>query len=384
MWEDGFYVPKDIIIRKYMRKNKEFRINVKFDTKLKFREFILDMENFTNEFDEYMVRHEYVNDVIDGFYLRRPRRLFLYDLIKRQSELEKYGLTNQTIIIEFENFISNRKVITSNSSSNHYYNDIPYTMWPFYLSFSLLLLLFSFILFINKFEYGLLMLQNAIIMVTYFTYLWFKDMVIESTYLGKYNRKLRATLVAGFMIFLSNEVMLFGGFFWAYFDRIFHPSAFTGSNSMPLGMERFLWYKKPLYATLLLLFSSIVFNRANFCMKWGSWSFALFYSSFGIILGYIFLFIQIGEYMHLSFSISDSVYASCFYLLTGFHGFHVTIGLIFLNIQHERLANWHFTKERHLGYSMAMIYWHFVDIVWIFLFIFVYCFNDVNINIEIV
>ena len=210
----------------------------------------------------------------------------------------------------------------------------------------------------------------------YFIYLWFADLVIESVWFGKYNRKLRAVIVAGFMLFLLSEVLLFSGFFWAFFDRFFHVSAMTGGTSIPIGIEVFIWYKKPLYGTIVLLFSTIAFNGASFCMKWGSWLYAILYSAFGIFLGFLVLFIQAIEYLHLSFSISDSVYGSCFYLLTGFHGFHVVVGLVFLIIQHERLQLMQFSRERHLGYTLAMIYWHFVDIVWIFLFIFVYVCNN--------
>jgi heme/copper-type cytochrome/quinol oxidase subunit 3 len=214
--------------------------------------------------------------------------------------------------------------------------------------------------------------------LVFWTSMWFMDLINESLIFGKYNRKLRSVIVAGFMIFLTSEVLLFGGFFWAFFDRFFHVPGITGGTSIPMGLEVLIWYKKPLYATLILLFSAIVFNGASYCMKWGSWTYAVAYSAFGLFLGYISLVIQVSEYKHLAFSMSDGVYGSCFYLLTGFHGFHVLVGMIFLNIQHERLVSWHFSRERHLGYSLAMIYWHFVDIVWIFLFFFVYVFNNVG------
>lgn len=260
----------------------------------------------------------------------------------------------------------------------HYYNEIPYTRWPTYICISLFYVMFYGVLAFNKYEYTSILAVTSLVTMVFWVAMWFIDLINESLIFGKYNRKLRSVIVAGFMIFLTSEVLLFGGFFWAFFDRFFHVSAITGGSSIPIGLEVLVWYKKPLYATLILLFSAIVFNGASYCMKWGSWTYAVAYSAFGLFLGYIFLFIQVSEYKHLAFSMSDGVYGSCFYLLTGFHGFHVLVGMIFLNIQHERLVSWHFSRERHLGYSLAMIYWHFVDIIWIFLFFFVYVFNNIG------
>ncbi len=260
----------------------------------------------------------------------------------------------------------------------HYYNEIPYTRWPTYICIGLFYGIFYGLLSFNGINYvGILSLISFGLMV-FAVMLWFFDLLNESMMFGKYNRKLRSVIVAGFMIFLASEVFLFGGFFWAFFDRFFHTPAIIGGNSVPMGLEVFVWYKKPLYATLILLFSAIAFNGASYCMKWGSWTYAVAYSSFGLLLGLIFLIIQVNEYKHLTFNITDTVYGSCFYLLTGFHGFHVLVGMIFLTIQHERLVSWQFSRERHLGYSLAMIYWHFVDIVRIFLFIFVYVLNTVG------
>lgn len=260
----------------------------------------------------------------------------------------------------------------------HYYNEIPYTRWPAYICIGLFYGIFYGLLSWNGIEYtGILSLISFVLMI-YAVMLWFFDILNESMIFGKYNRKLRSVIVAGFMIFLASEVFLFGGFFWAFFDRFFHTPAIVGGNSVPMGIELFIWYKKPLYATLILLFSAIVFNGASYSMKWGSWTYSVAYSSFGLLLGLIFLIIQVNEYKHLAFSITDTVFGSCFYLLTGFHGFHVIVGMIFLTIQHERLVGWQFSRERHLGYSLAMIYWHFVDIVRIFLFIFVYVLNTMG------
>jgi heme/copper-type cytochrome/quinol oxidase subunit 3 len=271
---------------------------------------------------------------------------------------------------------------------HHYYNEIPYTRWPFAISACLFNMMFCAVLYIHKFEgykYELRWGDNLIWYVTpgFFTvvsliligiymYLWFKDMITEAVVFGKYNRKLRAVITTGFLIFLASEAMLFGGFFRAFFDRLFHAPSVLGGSFVPRGLEVLLWYKKPLYATLVLMFSTVAFNGANYAMKWGSWTRAKACSQFGLALGCLFLVIQVSEYKHLSFGMSDSVFASCFYLLTGFHGMHVMIGLMFLAIQHERLVSWHFSRERHLGYILGMMYWHFVDIVWMFLFLFVY------------
>jgi heme/copper-type cytochrome/quinol oxidase subunit 3 len=260
----------------------------------------------------------------------------------------------------------------------HYYNEIPYTIWPFYISEMLFFGIYFALLSASGFTYTIVLSLVSFAMMGMSVLLWFHDLLNESMVFGKYNRKLRSVIVVGFMLFLISEVFLFGGFFWAFFDRFFHTPAILGGISVPFGLEVFVFYKKPLYATLILLFSAITFNGVSYCMKWGSWTFAVAYSTFGLLSGCIFLIVQVNEYKHLSFNITDTVYGSCFYLLTGFHGFHVVVGLLFLSIQHERLLLWHFSRERHLGYSLAMIYWHFVDIVRIFLFVFVYVFNSIG------
>jgi heme/copper-type cytochrome/quinol oxidase subunit 3 len=310
------------------------------------------------------------------------------DIIEFRKEITNSNFENQVRNEEFEKeykevefypweeIMQEECKFKQERQHTHYFNDIPFTMWPLFICVELT----------NLILYGLFVLDIGMPIVTTFFLLhipylfafvcyWFNELVIESMIFGKYNRKLRSVIIAGMMLFLASEVFLFGGFFWAFFDRLFHPSSMIGSTSVPLGIEVFVWYKKPLYATLILLFSAIAFNGANYCMKWGSWTYAVAYSTFGLLLGCIFLIIQVHEYKHLSFTITDTVFGSSFYLLTGFHGCHVIIGLIFLTIQHERLVSLHFSRERHLGYSLAMIYWHFVDIVWIFLFLFVYVFN---------
>ena len=300
-------------------------------------------------------------------------------MINLTTLLQKRRKFTDTSTIEYwENYVKMDTKFVRDRRYYHYYNEIPYTRWPIYICTALFYVMFYGVLAFNKYEYATIIALSSLVTMIFWVAMWFADLINESLIFGKYNRKLRSVIVAGFMIFLSSEVLLFGGFFWAFFDRFFHVPAVTGGTSIPMGLEILIWYKKPLYATLILLFSAIVFNGASYCMKWGSWTFAVAYSTFGLLSGCIFLIVQVNEYKHLSFNITDTVYGSCFYLLTGFHGFHVVVGLLFLSIQHERLLLWHFSRERHLGYSLAMIYWHFVDIVRIFLFVFVYVFNSIG------
>lgn len=257
----------------------------------------------------------------------------------------------------------------------HYFNDIPYTRWPFYASFSVFTLLFYTTLYLNKYEFSGILSLISLLLLVYNVFGWFDDMLKESMVFGRYNKKVRKTLGAGFALFLVSEIFFFVGFFWTYFDRFFHLPAFLGSRSVPFGLEMSVWYKKPLVATLVLITSGYLGNAAHYWMKMKDWFTAVFYSNLCIALGFLFLVMQVEEYTHLLFDISDSVFGSIFYLMTGFHGFHVVVGFLFLNVQHDRLLNYHFSQERNTGYGLAMLYWHFVDIVWILLYISLYLLN---------
>lgn len=266
-----------------------------------------------------------------------------------------------------------------NLKSRHYFNDIPYTKWPFFIGLSLFSTLFFFMLYINKYiTIDLSILLIPLICMFFYIFEWFIDLDIESSYLGRHNTKVKSSIVLGFILFLISEALLFAGFFWAFFDRFFHTSFSTGDLSLPYGIELIVWYRWPLFATVVLLTSGYICNLAYYFIKIGAYNYSLALSWLTLLLAVTFLGIQFFEYNSLRFSISDSVYCSLFYILTGFHGMHVIIGTLFLAIQTDRLSNLRITKESHLGYGLALIYWHFVDIIWIFLFIFVYLKNNLN------
>jgi len=259
----------------------------------------------------------------------------------------------------------------------HYFNEIPYTRWPFYLSFSLFTFVFYMLLSLTRYEWALSFGLCGLFLVAYYSFMWFQDIHIESGVFGKYNRKVRACLAYGFALFIVSEIALFSGFFWTYFDRFFHPSMWGGDSSLPAGFQKLPKGGMSLIATGLLVSSGLILNLAAYILRLGNWYIPLFLTTIGICFGLYFLEIQLYEYSQaLDFNITDSVYGSIFYFLTGFHGMHVLVGWIFLFVSFYYLSHRLFyTRERHLSFSLAIFYWHFVDIVWLFLYFSVYVSN---------
>ena len=214
-----------------------------------------------------------------------------------------------------------------------------------------------------------------IILFCYGIFGWVYEIIIESVYLGKYNVKIRATLVCGFFLFLISEIMLFAGLFWAYFDRIFNLTEFTDHLSIPIGMERVRLLELPLLGLLVLIVSGFFCNKSYYSLKIGNYYNTIKSSFFSILFGIIFLLIQFTEYVELRYAINDSVFSSLFYMLTGFHGMHVFIGLLLLIINYMRIQYGNFSKERNTGAIISLFYWHFVDIIWIFLIFALYFMN---------
>jgi len=267
--------------------------------------------------------------------------------------------------------------------SRHYYNNILLTPWPFCIAICLFHVIYLTILFCNKYffhgsEFTLWSIFFFVYLIFELILVWCKEIVYES-FSGNYSKKLRAALLYGFLLFLVSEAMLFGSIFWAYFDRIFHLSYVTGFLSVPTTVEIVRWYKEPLYATIVLLASGWTCNSAYYFFQLKnieSLKKAYFFSVLTNILGCAFLCVQYIEYTHLQFTISDTVYCSVFYALTGFHGIHVIVGNLLLYIQFRLKFTYFDNKVMGLGF--AVLYWHFVDIIWIFLFISVYFFNNID------
>ena len=201
---------------------------------------------------------------------------------------------------------------------------------------------------------------------------WWRDVIDEATVQKMHTKVVQISLRYGMMLFIISEVMFFSAWFWAFFGAALFPNEFIGSMWPPQGVEVFDPFSLPLLNTLILLTSGFTVTWAHHDIREGNMSHAAKMLGWTVLLGLIFTALQVFEYAHAPFGFSDGIYSSTFFMATGFHGFHVIVGTIFLAVCWWRCAKGHFTADHHFGFEAAAWYWHFVDVVWLFLFCFVY------------
>jgi len=208
--------------------------------------------------------------------------------------------------------------------------------------------------------------------------LWWRDVVRESRTPGLHSPIVRIGLRYGMILFIASEVMFFVAFFWAFFHYALFPShladgVFEKATWPPPGVYTFDPWHLPLLNTLILLLSGCTVTWAHHALLEGDRKGLVNGLACTVGLGLAFTAIQAYEYSIAPFRFIDGgVYPSTFFLATGFHGFHVIVGTIFLAVCLFRAMRGHFTAERHFGFEAAAWYWHFVDVVWLFLFVCVY------------
>jgi len=167
----------------------------------------------------------------------------------------------------------------------------------------------------------------------------------------------------------------FLSFFWSFFHSSLSPDIFIGQKWPCSGIKTFNPISIPLLNTIILLSSGISLTASHHYIILGKKKKSELFLFFTIILGIYFSIIQYVEYKEASFSIADSIYGSCFFIATGFHGIHVLIGTVFLTVCLFRIIKNHFSSYHHFGFESAAWYWHFVDVVWLFLYICIYWFG---------
>jgi cytochrome c oxidase subunit III len=269
-------------------------------------------------------------------------------------------------------------------AKKHDYHLVDPSPWPFIGSVSALILAIGFIAFIRDMEIvgmriGGLLFGIGVIGVLYTMAAWWLDVIREAQH-GDHTRVVQLHHRYGMMMFIASEVMFFVAWFWAYFDVALFPDAaiqfqrteITGGQWPPADIETFDPWHLPLLGTLVLLTSGTTVTWAHHALleddrqglKWGLW--------LTVLLGLAFTALQIYEYSHAHFAFSGNIYGATFFMATGFHGAHVIIGTIFLAVCLWRVYLGHFTTKQHLGFEFAAWYWHFVDVVWLFLFAAIY------------
>ena len=262
--------------------------------------------------------------------------------------------------------------LDKNRFQSHPYHLVDPSPWPISMSFALLVLTVSAVLYMQGFKFGGYLLNLGVILVSTGMGLWFRDIIVESTYLGHHTEQVKRGLTIGIALFIVSELMAFLSIFWAYFHSSLSPSVEIGGTWPPLGIETLDPLAIPLLNTILLLSSGAFITYGHHALIAGKRIFTINSFFMTIVLAVVFTLFQYIEYTDSGFSMADSVFGSSFYASTGLHGFHVIIGTIFIFIGFLRIINYNVTKQGHLGIETAILYWHFVDIVWLFLFIAVY------------
>nr|YP_009536351.1 cytochrome c oxidase subunit III [Ornithodoros parkeri]AYN50629.1 cytochrome c oxidase subunit III [Ornithodoros parkeri] len=219
---------------------------------------------------------------------------------------------------------------------------------------------------------NMMLIQLAILIIIMTMIQWWRDICRESSFQGNHTFVVLLNMKWGMMLFIVSEVLFFVSFFWSFFHSSLSPNIEIGSMWPPSGIIPFNPFSIPLLNTTILLSSGISVTWAHHSILMKNYNESQNALLMTIMLGIMFTTLQSWEYLQAMFSISDSIYGSTFFMSTGFHGIHVLIGTTFLLISSLRIYLSHFSNKHHFGFEAAAWYWHFVDVVWLFLYTFVY------------
>jgi cytochrome c oxidase subunit 3 len=271
------------------------------------------------------------------------------------------------------------------ATKNHDYHILPPDQWPIIGSFSALALFGGLVMWMHDNPYGKFVFLLGLLGVLVTMFSWWSNVIRES-HEGHHTPVVQLHLRYGMILFIASEVMFFLAWFWAFFSNALFPapvemidgavqviSDTTVAAQWPMkGVEVLDPFGFPLLNTFILLCSGTTVTWAHHALihgdreglKKGLWC--------TILLGMLFTSIQAYEYMHAPFAFKGNIYGATFFMATGFHGAHVIIGTIFLAVCLARAYKGDFTPKHHFGFEAAAWYWHFVDVVWLFLFTSIY------------
>jgi cytochrome c oxidase subunit 3 len=208
--------------------------------------------------------------------------------------------------------------------------------------------------------------------------MWWRDVIREATFEDQHSFAVQRGLRLGMLLFIVSEIMFFFAFFWAFFHSSLAPVFNIGGIWPPEKISPIATFGVPLTNTFFLLSSGATVTWAHHAIIVRAKRQAIIALIFTLILAVLFTSLQVLEYVEAPFGISDSIFGSCFYMATGFHGFHVFIGTLSLFVSLMRIVVNHFTSTHHFGFESAAWYWHFVDVVWLFLFVSIYWWGGIQ------
>nr|YP_011014880.1 cytochrome c oxidase subunit III [Caliscelis rhabdocladis]WQB38574.1 cytochrome c oxidase subunit III [Caliscelis rhabdocladis] len=253
---------------------------------------------------------------------------------------------------------------------NHPYHMVTKSPWPIISSTNILTMLLGTTIWMKKSQMNLMVMGTILTIMC--SIAWWRDVLRESTFQGNHTKKVIKGIKLGMIMFILSEIMFFMSFFWAFFHSSLSPSIEIGMKWPPKSILPFNPLEIPLLNTIILLSSGATITWSHHSLINNKMKMSIKSMMITITLGIYFTILQKMEYNQSQFSISDSVYGSTFFLTTGFHGMHVIIGTSFLVVCIMRMKKMHFSKFHHLGLESAAWYWHFVDVVWMFLYISMY------------
>ena len=252
----------------------------------------------------------------------------------------------------------------------HPYHLVDESPWPLLRAFSVLLITTGMIFW---FQYNVMrIISLGLLSLLINCFQWWRDISAESTFQGRHSGLVELGLRWGILLFIVSEVFFFLSFFWCYFHIRLAPSIDIGRAWAPFGVDALNPLEIPLLNTVILIISGISVTWSHHALIEGNHSEAIKGLYLTIMLGVIFTFLQFLEYQETSFSMADRVYGSVFFIATGFHGLHVIVGTLFLRVSLNRIIKRYFRPMHHFGFEARAWYWHFVDVVWLFLYLFIY------------
>lgn len=262
----------------------------------------------------------------------------------------------------------------------HAYHIVNPSPWPLTGALSALLLTSGLVIW---FHYNSTILLSLGLLANILTmYQWWRDIIREGTYQGHHTPIVQKGLRYGIVLFIISEVFFFAGFFWAFYHSSLVPTHDLGGCWPPTGIIPLNPLEVPLLNTSVLLASGVSITWAHHSLIEGNRKHINQALLITILLGLYFTVLQASEYFETSFSISDGIYGSTFFIATGFHGLHVIIGSTFLTVCLLRQLKFHFTSKHHFGFEAAAWYWHFVDVVWLFLYVSIYWWGSYSLSIS--